>query len=88
MKNHIAAGARASWKTHPQAEGDDERDDGFCRPRRRHRRDGGGECGLCRIISHAEAEISWKRVTEDGEKLQVYVQRVNVNGNFSIARNV
>ncbi|HEY4414710.1 MAG TPA: hypothetical protein VGO57_03375 [Verrucomicrobiae bacterium] len=23
-----------------------------------------------------KAEISWKRVTEDGEKLQVYVQRV------------
>jgi hypothetical protein len=24
----------------------------------------------------AKAEISWKRVTEDGEKLQIYVQHV------------
>ena len=29
-----------------------------------------------------KAEISWKRVTEDGEKLQVYVQRVKREWNF------
>jgi hypothetical protein len=30
----------------------------------------------------AKAEISWKRVTEDGEKLQVYVQRVKREWKF------
>lgn len=30
----------------------------------------------------AKAEISWKRVTEDGEKLQVYVQRVSREWRF------
>ena len=30
----------------------------------------------------AKAEISWKRVTEDGEKLQVYVQRVKREWRF------
>jgi len=29
-----------------------------------------------------KAEISWKRVTEDGEKLQVYVQRVKREWKF------
>jgi hypothetical protein len=29
-----------------------------------------------------KAEISWKRVTEDGEKLQVYVQRVKREWRF------
>ena len=29
-----------------------------------------------------KAEISWKRVTEDGEKLQVYVQREQLD--FSV----
>jgi len=29
-----------------------------------------------------KAEISWKRVTEDGEKLQVYVQRVSREWKF------
>jgi hypothetical protein len=30
----------------------------------------------------AKAEISWKRVTEDGEKLQVYVQHVSREWRF------
>ena len=30
----------------------------------------------------AKAEISWKRVTEDGQKLQVYVQRVKREWKF------
>ena len=30
----------------------------------------------------AKAEISWKRMTEDGEKLQVYVQRVSRDWKF------
>ena len=30
----------------------------------------------------AKAEISWKRVTEDGGKLQVYVQRVKREWKF------
>jgi len=30
----------------------------------------------------AKAEISWKRVTEDGDKLQVYVQRVKREWKF------
>ena len=30
----------------------------------------------------AKAEISWKRVTEDGEKLQVYVQHVKRQWKF------
>jgi hypothetical protein len=29
-----------------------------------------------------KAEIAWKRVTEDGEKLQVYVQRVKREWKF------
>ena len=29
-----------------------------------------------------KAEISWKRVTEDGDKLQVYVQRVKREWKF------
>ena len=29
-----------------------------------------------------KAEISWKRVTEDGDKLQVYVQRVKREWHF------
>ena len=29
-----------------------------------------------------KAEISWKRVTDDGEKLQVYVQRVSREWKF------
>lgn len=29
-----------------------------------------------------KAEISWKRTTEDGEKLQVYVQRVSREWKF------
>jgi hypothetical protein len=30
----------------------------------------------------AKAEISWKRVTEDGEKMQVYVQHVSREWRF------
>ena len=30
----------------------------------------------------AKAEISWKRVTEDGQKLQVYAQRVKREWKF------
>jgi hypothetical protein len=30
----------------------------------------------------AKAEISWKRVTEDGQKIQVYVQRVSKEWKF------
>ena len=30
----------------------------------------------------AKAEIGWKRVTEDGQKLQVYVQRVSRDWRF------
>jgi len=30
----------------------------------------------------AKAEIGWKRVTEDGHKLQVYVQRVSRDWRF------
>lgn len=30
----------------------------------------------------AKAEVSWKRVTEDGEKLQVYAQRVSRDWRF------
>jgi len=30
----------------------------------------------------AKAEIGWKRVTEDGKKLQVYVQRVSRDWRF------
>jgi hypothetical protein len=30
----------------------------------------------------AKAEISWKRVTEDGEKLQIYVQHVSREWRF------
>jgi len=30
----------------------------------------------------AKAEISWKRTTEDGEKLQVYVQHIGRNWKF------
>ena len=29
-----------------------------------------------------KAEISWKRTTEDGEKLQVYAYRANKEWNF------
>ena len=29
-----------------------------------------------------KAEISWKRVTEDGQKLQVYARRVSRDGRF------
>ena len=31
-----------------------------------------------------KAEISWKRVTEDGEKLQVYAQRVSRDWRFFV----
>jgi len=30
----------------------------------------------------AKAEVSWKRVTEDGEKVQVYAQRVSRDWRF------
>ena len=33
-----------------------------------------------------KAEISWKRVTDDGQKLQVYVQRVSRDWRFFARR--